>query len=149
MSEHTEFRPFEGADGSTAAASPSGLRSLASAVPAVPAFGDLDVATEKLDAVAAVVEQQAQALQRELAGRLGQLHIDAPSEDIVSVHAVEGWNQLVADGEQSYATRVRAYVRSLHDLVGALRAAARKYQLHEDDAAHATASAGGERVPPA
>ena len=81
---------------------------LTSAVPVAPGAGDIIVDPAKVLDVAKVVEQQVTVLEDKLLTRLGELHIDSPSADIVSTNAIDAWNSLVADGEKSYAAQVRA-----------------------------------------
>jgi uncharacterized protein YukE len=110
---------------------------LASAVPTAPGIADIKVDPAKLLEVAKVVEEQANALQDKLRLKLGELHIDTPSPDVISSASVEVWNALVSDGAESYAKRVRDYVQSLRDLVEQVRTAAQRYTVSEaDKAAH-------------
>jgi uncharacterized protein YukE len=108
---------------------------LASAVPAAPGVADIKVDPAKLLDVAKVVEDQANALQDKLRLALGELHIDTPSADTISVASFQSWNALVSDGDQSYVNSVRTYVQRLRDLVDQLRTAAEKYRLSEEDKA--------------
>jgi uncharacterized protein YukE len=110
---------------------------LASSVPAVPPARDIEVAPERILDVAAVIDEQASALQRKLAEKLAALRIPPPSQDIVSTHAIEAWNEVIAGGEDSYERRVRAYVQELRELAGQLRSAAETYRLGEDEKAAA------------
>ncbi|TWE14180.1 hypothetical protein [Prauserella muralis] len=115
----------------------AGVSALASSVPAVPAARDIEIAPDKVLDVASIIEDQAEELQRKLAEHLGALRIQPPSEDTVSTHAVQAWNQVVAGGEGSYERRVRAYVQGLRDLAGQLREASKRYQLSEQEKAEA------------
>ncbi|MFE0020474.1 PE domain-containing protein [Amycolatopsis sp. NPDC059021] len=119
---------------------------LTGAVPVAPGVADVMVDPDKLLAVAKVVEEQVKALEDKLLTRLGQLRIDSPSADIISTNAVEAWNGLVADGDQSYAGQVREYVAGLHRLVAQLREAAKKYSTGEADKAAALRERGGHRT---
>ncbi|EHR53714.1 hypothetical protein SacmaDRAFT_5598 [Saccharomonospora marina XMU15] len=110
---------------------------LAASVPPVPGVADLRVAPDQILAVAKVIEEQAAALQRELAQRLAALRIPPPSQDVVSTHAVQAWNQVIAGGEGSYEQRVRSYVRQLRDLAEQLRAASAEYGVSEEEKAAA------------
>jgi hypothetical protein len=110
---------------------------LTSMVPTAPGVADIKVDPAKLLDVAKVVEDQANALQDKLRLKLGELHIDTPSADVISTASVESWNALISDGDQAYAQRVRAYVHSLRDLVQQLRTASERYTVSEEDkAAH-------------
>jgi hypothetical protein len=112
-------------------------RELPSGVPVAPGVADITVDPGKVLEVAKVVEEQADALEDKLLTRLGQLRIDAPSADIVSTKATEAWNSLIAEGDESYAAQVRAYVNNLRLLVGQLRTAAKDYKTSDEDkAAH-------------
>lgn len=108
-------------------------RELAASVPVVPK--DIQVKPDKVLAVAEVVEDQAGALQDRLKQQLGELRIDPPAADTISTHAIRAWNELVADGKDSYAQRVREYVRQLRELGQQLRAASQRYQQDERERA--------------
>lgn len=112
---------------------PAPVSTLNGSVPAVPGVFDLAVEPDKVLAVAKVIEDQADALHERLRNELGNLRLESPSEDIVSTHAIEGWNQVVAEGDGSYAERVRNYVSDLRNLAGQLRKAGQKYATDEDD----------------
>lgn len=122
------------------------VHELNSTVPTVPGMADVQVDPDKLLAVAKVVEDQANALQDKLRERLGELHIDPPSEDAISTYATKAWNMLVSDGDESYAKRVRSYVQGLRDLVEQLREAAKRYQLGEDEKTAAFGDRGVHRA---
>jgi uncharacterized protein YukE len=108
---------------------------LTSLVPTAPGVADIKVDPANLLDVAKVVEDQANALQDKLRLKLGELHIDTPSADVISTASVESWNALISDGDQAYAQRVRAYVQSLRDLVQQLRTASERYTVSEEDKA--------------
>ncbi|WP_020663952.1 PE domain-containing protein [Amycolatopsis benzoatilytica] len=118
------------------------LTDLASSVPAVPGVADIVVEPAKLLDVARVVEEQVTALEDRLLTRLGELRVDAPSSDTVSMNAVTAWNSVIAEGDQSYVAQVRMYVANLHKLVGQLREAAKTYQASEADKAAAFGDRG-------
>ncbi|MET7990213.1 PE domain-containing protein [Amycolatopsis sp. NPDC005232] len=120
----------------------SPLTDLASSVPAAPGVADLIVAPEKLLDVAKAVDEQANALEDKLLTRLGELRIDTPSADAVSVNSVAAWNMIVAEGDHSYAAEARAYVANLRHLGEQLRGAAQTYQASEDDKAAAFGDRG-------
>ncbi|WP_033290050.1 PE domain-containing protein [Amycolatopsis jejuensis] len=122
------------------------LTDLASSIPAAPGVADLVVEPAKLLDVARVVEEQVSALEDKLLTRLGELRIDAPSADTVSVNAVAAWNTVVAEGDQSYVAQVRAYVANLHKLVAQLREAAKTYQASDADKAAAFGDRGAHGV---
>ncbi|SDX22631.1 Uncharacterized conserved protein YukE [Amycolatopsis xylanica] len=122
------------------------VHELGSTVPTVPGMADIQVDPDKLLAVAKIVEDQANALQDKLRERLGELHIDAPSDDAISTYATKAWNSLVSDGDQSYAKRVRSYVQGLRDLVEQLREAAKRYKLDEDEKTAAFGDRGVHRA---
>ncbi|HWD04707.1 MAG TPA: hypothetical protein VG674_19875 [Amycolatopsis sp.] len=119
----------------------SPLSDLAASVPSAPGVADLIVAPDKVLDVARVVEEQANALEDKLLTRLGELRIDTPSADTVSVNAVAAWNMIVAEGDASYAGEARAYVANLRRLVAQLREAAQKYSINDQ----AQAAAFGDR----
>ncbi|QWF80820.1 type VII secretion target [Amycolatopsis sp. CA-230715] len=108
---------------------------LGTAVPRVPGMKDIDVDPDQVLEVAKIVEDQANALQARLTVHLDALHIDPPAQDVVSGAAVSAWNQLVADGDASYAKRVREYVQNLRDLAGQLRDASHKYVASDEEKA--------------
>jgi hypothetical protein len=110
---------------------------LAASVPQVPGVRDIQVEPGKVLDVATVLEDQANALDDQLRQQLAALRIDPPAEDIVSTHAAEAWNQVVADGETSYAHRAREYVAGLRELAHQLRTAGELYEA--DDEAKAAA----------
>ncbi|MBB4687491.1 PE domain-containing protein [Amycolatopsis jiangsuensis] len=122
------------------------LSGLASSVPAVPGVADLVVEPGKLLEVARVVEDQVNALEDKLLTRLGELRVDTPSADTVSVNAIGAWNLLVADGDRSYVAQVREYVANLHRLVAQLREAAKTYEASEADKAAAFGDRGAHGV---
>ncbi|SFA76169.1 PE family protein [Amycolatopsis marina] len=117
---------------------------LGASVPAVPGARDIQVEPDKLLEVAGVLEAQANELQDRVRAQLGALRIAPPSEDIVSRNAIEAWNSVVVDGEESYEGRVRAYIEGLRVLVEQLRAASAAYEAGEDDKAE---SFGDRRDP--
>ncbi|GAA3557841.1 hypothetical protein GCM10022222_46780 [Amycolatopsis ultiminotia] len=119
---------------------------LASSVPAAPGVADLVVEPAKLLDVARVVEEQVTALEDKLLTRLGELRIDTPSADAVSVNAVAAWNLVVAEGDQSYVAQVREYVANLHRLVAQLRDAAKTYQASDEDKAAAFGDRGAHGI---
>jgi hypothetical protein len=116
---------------------PAPQSSLAGSVPQVPGVRDIQVEPGKVLAVATVLEEQANALDDQLRQQLAALRIDPPAEDIVSTHAVDAWNQVIADGDSSYAHRVREYVAGLRELAHQLRTAGELYEA--DDEAKAAA----------
>lgn len=105
----------------------------AGSVPAVPRAHDLEVAPDRILAVATVIEEQVDFLQHKLAQQVAALRIPAPSEDIISMHAVEAWNEVITGAEGSYEQRVRAYVQQLRDLAEQLREAGKGYAASEDE----------------
>lgn len=113
-------------------------------VPQVPSVQDLQVESDRVLQVATIVEEQADALQRLLEQRVNALRIPAPSDDTVSTHAVEGWNEVLADGQESYGQRVSSYVQQLHRLAEQLRAAGADYAATEEDHAAALHRHGPE-----
>lgn len=119
---------------------------LASAVPVPPSVADIRVDPSKLLEVAKIVEQQVDALQDKLLTRLDQLRIDTPANDTVSVHATSVWNELVADGDTSYAAQVKAYIAGLRGLVKQLRTAAKEYKTSDADKADAFGDRGVHRA---
>ncbi|MBE1574837.1 PE domain-containing protein [Amycolatopsis roodepoortensis] len=127
-------------------AASSKIQDLTSAVPTPPSVADIRVDPSKLLEVAKIVEEQVDALQDKLMTRLDQLRIDTPANDTVSVHATSVWNELVADGDQSYAAQVRAYVAGLRGLVGQLRTAAKEYKTSDADKAAAFGDRGVHRA---
>ena len=137
-SEQVGYRPYPGVrtmsdDPANPAAVPAGaLHALASSVPDLPAAKDIDIDPDKVLDVARVIETHANSLQGLLDQRLGQLHIDPPAQDLVSRHAIEAWNQLVADGDDSYATRVRNYVDGLRTLADQVREASHRHRAGEE-----------------
>lgn len=102
-------------------------------VPTAPSASDIQVAPEKLLDVAGVIEEQAGQLMRKISEHLDALTVEPPSEDVVSVNAVDGWNTVVAGGEGSYHQQALAYVRQLRALADQLRAASEKYTVSEED----------------
>ncbi|MEV6910577.1 hypothetical protein [Amycolatopsis sp. NPDC051071] len=124
----------------------SKVQDLASAVPVPPSVADIRVEPSKLLEVAKIVEDQVDALQDKLLTRLDQLRIDTPANDTVSTHATSVWNELVADGDASYAAQVKAYVAGLRSLVKQLRAAAKDYKTSEADRAAAFGDRGVHRA---
>ncbi|MGH3518255.1 MAG: hypothetical protein ACRDQ7_12720 [Haloechinothrix sp.] len=91
----------------------------------------------ELLAAAKIIEAQANTLADRLVDAAGTARVDAPAQDVVSVHVTEAWNALVAEGDGGYLGRVNAYLDSLRALAMRLRAAAAVYQ-HDDDAAVAS-----------
>ncbi|MGW7530723.1 PE domain-containing protein [Amycolatopsis sp. NPDC054798] len=122
------------------------LTDLASSVPAAPGVADIVVEPAKLLEVARVVDEQVSALEDKLLTRLGELRVDTPSSDTVSVNAMAAWNTVVAEGDHSYAAQVRAYVANLHKLVGQLREAAKTYEASDADKAAAFGDRGAHGI---
>ncbi|TQJ03592.1 hypothetical protein [Amycolatopsis cihanbeyliensis] len=117
--------------------------SLGAGVPTAPDARDIRVDPSRLLEVAAVIETQANQLQDKVRAQLEALRIEPPSQDVVSIHAVEAWNNVIVDGEESYERRVRSYVQGLRSLVEQLRAASAEYEGSEDERAESF----GDRVP--
>jgi hypothetical protein len=117
---------------------------LSASVPSVPGARDIQVEPGKLLEVAGVIEEQVNQLRDRVSAQLGSLRIAPPSEDIVSTNAVQAWNSVVVDGEESYDSRVRAYIEGLRVLVEQLRAASAAYETGEDDKAE---TFGDRQVP--
>jgi hypothetical protein len=117
---------------------------LGARVPSVPGARDIQVEPGKLLEVAGVIEEQVNQLRDRVSAQLGSLRIAPPSDDIVSTSAVQAWNSVVVDGEESYDSRVRAYIEGLRVLVEQLRAAGAAYETGEDDKAE---TFGGRQVP--
>lgn len=113
-------------------------------VPAVPSAKDLEVEPGKLLDAATVIEGQADELRKRVSRELDALRIEQPSEDMVSSHAVRGWNSVIVEGEGSYYQRVLAYADGLHNLAEQLRAAGERYAAgeHERSAAVVRAASG-------
>jgi hypothetical protein len=112
-------------------------------VPGLPVVKDITVSPDKIVAVADVIEEQAKALERKVTEHVGALSIESPADDIVSQEAAEAWNAVISSGENSYRSRVMAYVHGLHDLAEQLRAAGRKYLAEDEDNAATVREAGG------
>ncbi len=104
---------------------------------------DLEIEPDKIEAVAGIVEEQAEALRRKLDEQTPALTVPPPSEDVVSVHAAEAWNTLITEGNGCYLERVRAYEAGLVELAARLRLASREYAENEQDNAAALHGAGG------
>ncbi|PRX47484.1 hypothetical protein B0I33_10562 [Prauserella shujinwangii] len=121
----------------------SGNTDLAGSVPGVPSARDIQVSPDNILEVARVIDEQAGLLEEKIAGHLAALRIQAPASDIVSTHAIEGWNHVVSGGENSYEHRVRAYVRGLRDLAEQLREASERYEFSDREKAE---SFGDRRV---
>lgn len=114
------------------------------AVPPVPGAAGFEVAPEKLTEVADVISRQADALGEKIRGSLDALRIESPSADIVSRHAVQGWNALIVADDDSYYCRVLSYVDRLNSLAEQLRAAGAEYEASDHDkAATITQAAAG------
>ncbi|WP_410656131.1 hypothetical protein [Amycolatopsis sp. lyj-112] len=127
-------------------AATSKVQDLASAVPVPPSVADIRVDPSKLLEVAKIVEDQVDALEDKLLTRLNQLRIDSPSADTVSTHSTSVWNELVAEGDASYAAQVRSYVAGLRSLVKQLRTAAKEYKTSDADKAAAFGDRGVHRA---
>ncbi|OQO90557.1 hypothetical protein B1813_13430 [Saccharomonospora piscinae] len=109
----------------------------------MPVVRDIAVSPDRIVAVADVIEEQAKALERKVTEQVGALNIKAPADDIVSQEAAEAWNAVVSHGENSYASRVMAYVHGLQGLADQLRAAGRRYLSEDDGNAAALGDAAG------
>jgi len=151
MADDTGFRGGEGnvqAPGTVVNARnalhtrPAAAHALTGSVPSVPGAVDIEVDPDQVAAVAKVIEDQANALQDKLRDQLGHLHIDTPSNDVVSTHAIEAWNKLISDGEGSYEHRVRAYVADLRNLAQQLRGAGDRYAEGEQEKADSLGDRG-------
>ena len=119
----------------------SGDVSFGADVPPMPGAEGFEVAPEKLTEVADIISGQADALDERIRGRLDALRIESPAADIVSSHAVRGWNTLIVDGDDSYYSRVRSYVARLNSLAEQLRAAGAEYEASDHDKAAAVRQA--------
>lgn len=104
---------------------------------------DIEIEPGQVEAVAEIVEEQAEALRRKLDEREPALTVPPPSEDIVSVHVAEAWNAVITEGDGCYVERVRAYEAGLRELAQRLRLASRSYAGNEQDNAAALRGAGG------
>lgn len=106
-------------------------------VPTVPGADGFEVEPEKLTEVADIISGQADALGEQARRELDALRIESPSTDIVSRHAVQGWNSVIVDGADSYYGRVQSYVDRLRGLAEQLRAAGAEYEASDHDKAAA------------
>lgn len=122
------------------------VSALSTAVPQVPGIADIRIEPGKLLQVAKIINDQADELDDKLRGKLADLNIEPPAQDVVSATATEAWNRLVARGEGSYAVRVQAYVKNLRDLAAQLREAAKRYHTGDEDNAAAFGDRGAGRV---
>ncbi|MFD2417839.1 type VII secretion target [Amycolatopsis pigmentata] len=122
------------------------MRALSTAVPGVPGIADIKVEPGNLLQVAKIINDQADELDDRLRGKLADLSIEPPADDVVSTTATEAWNRLVARGEGSYAVRVQAYVKNLRDLAAQLREAAKHYHTGDEDNAAAFGDRGAGRI---
>lgn len=99
-----------------------------------PGGAGFEVSPGKLIAAAKIIEAQANTLADRLIDAAGSVRIDAPAQDVVSVHVTAAWNALVIDDEDAYLNRVRVYLDGLRRLATRLRAAADQYE-HDEEAA--------------
>jgi uncharacterized protein YukE len=104
------------------------VSALSTAVPGVPGIADIKVEPGNLLQVAKIINDQADELEDKLRGKLADLTIDPPADDVVSATA-----------------RVRAYVKNLRDLAAQLREAAKHYDAGEEDKAAAFGDRGAGR----
>ncbi len=101
---------------------------------AAPGGTGFQVEPAKLVAAAKIIEAQAGTLAGRMIDAAGAVRVDAPAQDVVSIHVTEAWNALAADGEGAYLGRVQAYVDGLRSLAARLRGAAAQYETDEDEA---------------
>lgn len=99
-----------------------------------PGGAGFEVSPDKLIAAAKIIEAQANTLADRLIDAVGSVRIDAPAQDVVSVHATEAWNALVIDSDDACLNRVRVYLDGLRRLATRLRAAASQYDQGEEAA---------------
>lgn len=110
-------------------------------VPAVPNARDLEVEPDKLLDAAEVINGQADELRKRVSRELDALRIETPSQDMVSINAVRGWNTVVVEGDESYYQKVLAYADKLATLAEQLRTAGERYRAGEQEQAAAVAQA--------
>lgn len=109
------------------------------AVPSVPAATEFEVEPEKLTEVAGIIQSQADELARRVHAQVAALRIEPPAADIVSTHAIAGWNAVLVEGDDTYYDRVVDYINGLHNLAEQLRVAGERYQASDEGAATAVA----------
>lgn len=78
-----------------------------------------------------IISGEVDKLQEKLASAAGDLRISA--DDEVNKAIANAWNSRLVEGEESYAGRVRQYLKSLMDLVDQLRTAAASYGFTDEE----------------
>ncbi len=78
-----------------------------------------------------IINSEIDKLSEKLAAAVTDLQIDAADE--VNKAIANAWNSRLVDGDDSYAGRVKQYMKSLTDLVDQLRTAATKYGFTDEE----------------
>ena len=91
-----------------------------------------EVAPDQVIAVASLLANQFDELNKELAQSIGLLRIENAAEDLVSVPMARAWNRLALEDPQSYVAQIRHYLQSLKTVIAQLHEAATKYRLIDD-----------------
>jgi hypothetical protein len=95
--------------------------------------GTFTVNQENVLAAARIIDAQAESLQEKLRSAVGDLRLEAPGNDDVSIRMASAWNDLLLNNDDSYRQRIGEYVASLARLAGQLGDVARSYGYSEDD----------------
>ncbi|MDV6011183.1 type VII secretion target [Haloechinothrix sp. LS1_15] len=103
----------------------------------------IEVEPDQLLEAASIIEEQMHALDSAVYEAEGVVRLAPPAGDIVSEHATQAWNDLVADLGHSHLARVREYVKELHGFAYQLRRAAEEYRKVDEQAASALGDRSG------
>ncbi|HET9138815.1 hypothetical protein [Actinophytocola sp.] len=97
--------------------------------------GRFTVTKDNVLAAAKIISGQADALDNVFLQLKRDLQIAPPGEDAVSTRIAPAWNDLLVLNEDSYASRVMAYVEGLRNLANQCAESARAYGYTDDEIA--------------
>lgn len=111
----------------------AGVDSALANAAATQASGRFVVNHENVLLAGKIVQSQIDVLSDTVRAATRDLRIDPPGDDVVSRELAPAWNYRLTEADDSYQTRVRAYVESLEALAVSLRYSALSYGYTEDD----------------
>lgn len=84
-----------------------------------------------------IIHEQIGDLKSAYGDAADKLRVKLDRADDVNIEIADAWNDRLVSGGESYAARIRQYIKSLENLVEQLRAAAKQYGYTDDEASAA------------
>jgi hypothetical protein len=104
--------------------------------------GTFTVNRDNVLAAARIIDATAENLWESIKGIRGDLRVDAPGNDDVSLMVAEAWNAVLFEDDDSYNNRITDYVVGLRKLAVQLGDTARAYGYSEDEIETAFGNSG-------